>query len=425
MEFFTFINENRIVLLIPFFSALVGWFTNVVAIKMMFYPTEFVGIKPYLGWQGIIPANAIKLAKYSTRLITTKLISLENLFRDFAGENFAGENLEHVVNDITEQLIQEVATKHAQVMWDNAGEVMQEKVREQVRDEVRILLGEIIQDFGDNIMDILNLEEAVMDVARKDKALMRDMFRDIGEQEFKFIERSGIWFGFLFGLIQMAIWIFYPLDWILPAAGFFVGFATNWVAIKLIFNPPNPVKVGPITFHGLFHKRQQEVASEFANLTATRVLNADNLVQTVMTGEAGEIVFGLVKKRIDALIAKYEKHPMAVMMMPSPEQVEAIKEELWQQIREDLPKPGGLFHTFAGKAVDIESEIRDRMSSLDADSFEGVLRPAFQQDEWKLVLAGAVLGFLAGLAQLVYIFGDFSSQLDKLAEITSSADIDS
>ena len=80
MELLTRIQENWIVLLIPVISSLVGWFTNVVAIKMMFYPIEFVGVPPYLGWQGVVPANALRLAKVSNKLITQKLLSLRQLF---------------------------------------------------------------------------------------------------------------------------------------------------------------------------------------------------------------------------------------------------------------------------------------------------------------------------------------------------------
>ena len=76
------------VLLIPVVSALIGWFTNVVAVKMMFYPTNFVGIKPFLGWQGIVPANAVRLARVSNKLVMTKLLTLEELFADFKPEVF-------------------------------------------------------------------------------------------------------------------------------------------------------------------------------------------------------------------------------------------------------------------------------------------------------------------------------------------------
>ena len=91
MELITRIQENWIVLLIPLISAFVGWFTNVVAIKMMFHPVHFVGIPPYLGWQGVVPANALRLAKTSNELINTKLLSLRQLFdSSFSADSFSG-----------------------------------------------------------------------------------------------------------------------------------------------------------------------------------------------------------------------------------------------------------------------------------------------------------------------------------------------
>ncbi len=36
-------------LTIPLVAAIIGWFTNWVAIKMMFHPLDFVGIKPFRG----------------------------------------------------------------------------------------------------------------------------------------------------------------------------------------------------------------------------------------------------------------------------------------------------------------------------------------------------------------------------------------
>ena len=39
------------------------------------------------------------------------------------------------------------------------------------------------------------------------------------------------------------------------------------------------------------------------------------------------------------------------------------------------------------------------MQELTPEEFEGVLRPAFKQDEWILITVGAVLGFLVGELQ--------------------------
>jgi uncharacterized membrane protein YheB (UPF0754 family) len=412
MELLTRIQDNPIVLLIPLISGLVGWFTNVVAIKMMFYPVEFVGIAPYLGWQGVIPANALRLAKVSNSLITEKLLSLRQLFDDsFSAESFAGK-LDAVIDDVTEQVIDEVANKHAKPMWDNAGEFMQNKVRALVRTEVLEVSRAIAMDMADDIDQIMDIERTVLEAMERHKALMGEMFYEVGRKEFKFIERSGLYFGFLFGVFQMIIWVLYPAPWILPAAGFFVGYLTNWIAIRLVFAPREPVKIGPITVQGLFHKRQNEVAEAFGRTVATRVLNADNIVTTVMESKGAERMNEIVEHRIGELITKYEAHPMAQLVVPEEERP-PLRAELMGRIKDEWPRPGGFFHTFAGQSVDLQGELERRMKALDRESYEGVLRPAFQQDEWKLIAAGAVLGTVAGVLQLVFIFGDAMERLSR------------
>ena len=412
MELLTRIQENWIVLLIPVISSIVGWFTNVVAIKMMFYPIEFVGIPPYLGWQGVIPANALRLAKVSNALITEKLLSLRQLFDEtFSAEAFTGE-LGSVIDDVTEQIIDEVANKHAKALWDNAGEFMQNKVRDRVRAEVIEVCRAIALDMADDIDSIMDIERTVLEAIDRHKALMGEMFYEVGRQEFKFIERSGLYFGFLFGVFQMIVWVLYPAPWILPAAGFGVGYLTNWIAIKLVFAPREPTKIGPITIQGLFHKRQPEVAEAFGRIVATRVLNADNIVKTVMEGDGANKMNEIVEHRIGQLIAKYEAHPMAKLVLPKAKRP-ALRAEVLARIKAEWPKPGGFFHTFAGKSVDLHGELERRMKVLDRESYEGVLRPAFQQDEWKLIAAGAVLGTVAGFLQLVYIFGDAMERLSR------------
>src|SRR6185295_3500953 len=54
----TFSHPWWVYVSIPLGAALVGWATKILALKMMFYPVEFKGIKPYLGWQGQIPQRA-------------------------------------------------------------------------------------------------------------------------------------------------------------------------------------------------------------------------------------------------------------------------------------------------------------------------------------------------------------------------------
>ena len=63
-------------------------------------------------------------------------------------------------------------------------------------------------------------------------------------------------------------------------------------------------------------------------------------------------------------------------------------------------------HVFAGDSVNIFDELKSRMEVLDSAQFEGILRTPMQQDEWKLIVTGGILGVAVGVVQVVYMYGD-------------------
>ena len=73
---------------IPLFAGAVGWFTNKVAVEMIFYPIEFGGLRlrtfpnqplGWIGWQGIVPAKAAVMAQRLTDMVTTKLLNVNQV----------------------------------------------------------------------------------------------------------------------------------------------------------------------------------------------------------------------------------------------------------------------------------------------------------------------------------------------------------
>lgn len=398
------ILADPLVLVIPLISALVGWGTNVVAVKMMFAPIEFVGIWK-LGWQGIVPANATRLAAESTRVITTKLLKLRDLFHEFDPEGFAGDHLNGVVDETVEQVLEETAAKYAPDMWANANEMAKQHIRQMVRADIQRVMVEILGEMGEHIEDILDLEAIVVEAAQRDRKLIGDMFQTVGAKEFEFIKRSGGYFGFLFGIVQMSVWAYYPKWWILPVFGFLVGYVTNFLAIKLIFEPAEPRRLGPWILQGLFHKRQKIVAEEFSKMVSADILNADSMVSKMVSGESGEKLFAIVARHVDGLMERYQQNPLVASMVPQDRWPEA-RAELHRRLRAELPKDGGFLHVFTSRAVDIYGELVDRMVVLDSKSFEGILRPPFQEDEWKLIVAGGALGLVVGALQVIFLFQD-------------------
>ena len=91
------------------------------------------------------------------------------------------------------------------------------------------------------------------------------MFIQCGAAELRFLRNSGAFWGGVFGLIQMGLWTvpqFQNPAIVFPVFGFVVGAFTNYLALKMIFEPVDPVDLcGCYTLQGLFLKRQKEVGA--------------------------------------------------------------------------------------------------------------------------------------------------------------------
>jgi uncharacterized membrane protein YheB (UPF0754 family) len=395
---------NPLVLCIPLISSFIGWFTNWLAVKAVLYPVEFVGIPPLLGWQGVIPKNTEDLGSNFSALIRDKLVDVEKIFEDISHDD--SEEIDKVVEDIAQEIVYEFSTNLAPDKWARAKDKLRAYINDLVRRNVRKVTDQILERMAREAKDFMDFDGIVRQALAEDRALLGRLMVEIAGPEFKFIERSGLWFGFLFGLVQMGIWIAYPASWVLPAAGFFVGYATNWLALHLIFEPREPVKIGPFTIQGLFIKRQLEVAGHFADIMAEKVLNAENLIKHLTEGPSREPVMAIVEEEVAASMKLYERDTMVAMLV-SKEKIAEAKEDMMKRVRDADMSQSGPVQAFADQSDRIHAQIKQNLQALDADEFGGVLRPVFQKDEWKLILAGGVIGTVIGALQVVFLFGGF------------------
>jgi len=395
---------NPFVFCIPLVSAFIGWFTNWIAVKAMLYPVEFVGIPPLIGWQGVVPKNSEKLSQSFSDLIHDKLLNMEEIFSDLSHDD--SDEIKRVIEDVSQEIIYEFSTNLAPEKWDRARDKLRGYINDLVRRNVRSVTEEILDRMGREAGDFIDIDAIVRDAMVTDRALLGRVMVEIAGPEFKFIERSGLWFGGFFGLIQMMIWIAYPASWVLPAAGFFVGYATNWLAMTLIFEPREPIKIGPFQLQGLFIKRQVEVARKFADVIAEKVLTPEHLIQHLSEGPSREPVMRIVEEQVEASMAVYERDAM-VGMLVSKEKLAEGKADMLERVRNADMAESGPVQAFADQSDRIHAQLEEKLLELEADEFGGILRPVFQEDEWKLIVAGGVIGTVIGALQVVFLFGGF------------------
>lgn len=404
-EFFNNYGVYLQFLSIPLVSGIVGWATNVLALKMTFYPLEFWGIKPFLGWQGIIPSKAKKMAKISVNLWTTKLVNVRELFSQLSPVQVA-EEMRPQFDRISKEIMDDIMEQQSPEVWKLIPESVKRMTYARISRDMPDVVAEIMTDVKDNIEEVFNIEEMVVNRLTADKQLMVEMFLNCGKEEFKFIERSGFYFGFLFGIIQMGVWFYFPQWWILPFAGLIVGYATNWLALKLIFEPVEEKSFLGMKFQGLFIKRQNEVAEEYAKMLTDKIFTFDRIFAAIISGSTKERFIELVLKHAERGIDEGVGMSMPVVnLVAGKRNYEKMKNIVLNKVIREMPKSVKPVFNYADEVMDLETVFRTKMQALSPPDFVGFLRPVFQEDELKLILIGAALGMAAGFAQLYFVFG--------------------
>lgn len=394
----------------PVIAGVIGYVTNVLALEMTFKPIEFFGPEIFriknqpwglFGWQGIIPTKAEKMASVCFELMTTKLINLKEIFDRLEPEKFS-EVMEDALLLMLDTIVNDVAMKYMPGVWSNLPKEVKDEVIVMMNIESDQFMAAFMEDVKAHIDDILDIKKMTVEACVREKRLVNSIFQECGAKEFKFIRESGLYFGFLFGLIQMAVTWFYDELWVLPVAGFLVGWVTNWLALKVIFRPLTPHKFGCITIHGLFLKRQMEVSETFARVNCVEILHTKAIWERILTGPLSKNFFAMLRAHSILFTEKLVggMKPFAVSAMGS-QKFSEMKEEIAKQIANNLPSIMPHSYQYTTDALDMENTIREKMQQLSYAEFEGVLHPAFEEDEILLILVGGVLGAMAGAVQLL------------------------
>ena len=161
-----------------------------------------------------------------------------------------------------------------------------------------------------------------------------------------------------------------------------MGYVTSWVAIRMIFEPAEPVPIlgGLLEIQGLFEARQVEVSDEFGDFMQRRVLTASALLNDMASGGDDGVLFQFLRRQLP---------------YPIPNQVlSAAVAGIADVAANPFQYPE--LHYYVNERLDIRETLARRLKTLSSKEFEDMLHPVFQEDEGILIATGGILGFVAG-----------------------------
>jgi uncharacterized membrane protein YheB (UPF0754 family) len=412
---------------IPFFTGAIGWLINWTGLIMLFNPVRFHGFRvPGLaelstllprklqeipgvmegktGWQGIVPARAGKMGSISSDKAISKLGTPAEFYQQLEPDQIA----EHIVSMFVPQMpdiVDRILARENPRLWNNTPDRVKKLVYERVEGELPEIVHSMIGEIGVHIDLLLDPKLMVIEQFEANPDLVVRIFKDISTRELKLMVNFGFIFGFLLGIPVAIVDVTLHQWWLLPIMGVIVGWVTNLLGMKLIFEPVEPTRWGPIKMHGLFLRRQSEVAEVYAGIIADDVVTLENIGNQLVEGPSGDRTKQMIETAMRPAIdrAAGAIRPAARAAVGGRE-FDKISAAFAREGVDQTLTPFRDPEFSRRQSEKIQTLIAARTREMPYKDFVEMLRSAIKEDEWMLYAHGAVMGLAGGFIHLA-IFG--------------------
>lgn len=198
-------NNFTTILILTIVGGLIGWITNILAIKLLFRPIKPIKI-PILNIEilGLIPKRKNEIAANIGEVISNELLSmddiLEQAFNSSNGGNFNSYLIDKIKNVINEKL--NIIPMPFRMM---ASPYIDEILNNEVPKAVNEISADLLNKAKENVDIQKIVEEKINEL---DLEQLEDIIIKVAKKELKHIEILGLVLGSVIGVLQGILIIF-------------------------------------------------------------------------------------------------------------------------------------------------------------------------------------------------------------------------
>lgn len=186
-------------------GGVIGYITNVLAIKLIFRPIEPIKV-PILNFEiiGLIPKRRNEISKNIGEIIQEEFLSMDDIISNIMNE----EDKENIIEYIKEKIKNIAQEKMSFVPFPIRG-MIEGYIMDAVDVEVKSAINELSEDIMNKAKERINIQEIVENkINELDLYQLEELIIKVAKKELKHIEILGLVLGFLIGIIQGVIIIF-------------------------------------------------------------------------------------------------------------------------------------------------------------------------------------------------------------------------
>lgn len=192
--------------------------------------------------------------------------------------------------------------------------------------------------------------------------------------------------------------------WLLsiPVISAFIGWVTNWVAIKMLFHPREPKKILGITFHGIFPKRQQQFAEKLGRIVSAEFLSFSDIEQKISDPDNLKKIMPMIEAHVDDFLRTRMSDEMPVIsMFIGDKTIGKLKTAFMKEIELLFPQVMKQYAANLKTELDLEQIVIKKVAGFSSDKLEEVLYQIMSKEFRFVEIIGGVIGFIIGAVQVL------------------------
>ena len=189
---------------------------------------------------------------------------------------------------------------------------------------------------------------------------------------------------------------------LIPFISAFIGWFTNWIAIKMLFHPKEPKKILGITFHGIFPKRQVQFAEKLGIMVSKELISFAEIEEKITDAKNIEKMLPIVEVKIDEFLRTRLSDAFPIISMFIGENtINQLKAVFMKELETLFPNMIKSYMKSLESTLDLEKIVTQKVSGFSSDKMESILNQIMSKEFRFIEIIGAVLGFIIGLFQVL------------------------
>ena len=188
----------------------------------------------------------------------------------------------------------------------------------------------------------------------------------------------------------------------IPFISAFIHWLTIWMALKLLFHPRRPKKILGFTLHGVFPKRQRQIAESLGRIVGQELLSFEDIEQAITNPDNVRRILPLAEEHIDNFLRNKLKESMPMIaMFIGDKTINQLKAVFMKELEDLFPVIMKNYVTHLKNDLDLEKIVVDKIANFSSDRLETMLNQILTKEFRFVEVIGAALGFFIGLLQIL------------------------